>query len=338
MRRRAAGGAAMILVAGVLAGCGRPEATGASLVRSGPLAALPRETVGLVVLEVGALRDVEPVERWLRDLPARAGEEGLVREVERAFGPGMLEKLHRLALAIVPLGADAMGYAIVAQGAFDEAALRRSLGGSDVLTLLEVDGRPDFSVAVLDGGTLALGARSLLEVVRRNAGRRGAGLDGNRRLLDLLARVRPPSQVWGAIDYAPMARLVRRAVEGAGVAGLSASPGPAEGVLQSVAFQGTLSGQSVAYDLLGQASGEPGARQLADAARGLVSLARMAVSQDASRAWFQILDAIRVEQEGIEVRVHGSIPPEALGELAGGAPGAPAAREAPPGTAGPPVP
>ena len=316
--------ACVAVLLGLSWGCEGPVVTGASVVQSGPLGALPAESVGLVVVEVASFRDLEPVTRWMQEMAARAGEEGVYHQIEGLFGSGTLSRLERLALAVVPLAKDRMGFTVLAQGAFDEAGMRAALGGQDILTLVDVRGQPDLSVTVLEGGSLAIGARRLLEVVRNNSPRLDSGLAANESLIGLLAGVRPDSQVWGAVDYAPMARIMRHIVERHGPENLPMPKVSAVSTLQAIAFQGTFEEGTVAFDLIGRASGEEGARQLTDTARGLVALGRMAVSGDETRGWFQVLDGIRIDQSGAEVLVHGSIPQSALADLAGqAAPAAP---------------
>ena len=58
-RRRRTGRAALLLPLGaavLAAACARPPRTGARIVSEGSLRALPKESVGLLVLEVGSLR------------------------------------------------------------------------------------------------------------------------------------------------------------------------------------------------------------------------------------------------------------------------------------------
>ncbi len=309
--------AAAALGAVLLHRCGRVvEATGATVVRNGSLGALPRASVALFVLEVKALRSREPVAAWLRDAASGAGRQEALDQIRTRFGSHLIDRLERLSLAILPLDGAAMGWAILAEGAFDEAEVREAIGGQEILTLFEAAGRPDLSVTILKGGSLAFGPRVVLEGVRENMARRGSGLDANSVLLDLLGTINPgAAQVWGAVDYKPLARLSRRAAEAEGIRVPALAKVPGTESLVALTVQGSL-GDRLEFALMGRADAEASAKTMADAARGLVALARMASGQDAAKAWFEALDGITIEQKGKDVTLRGAIAEPTVAALA----------------------
>ncbi|HEV8198587.1 MAG TPA: hypothetical protein VGS03_01040 [Candidatus Polarisedimenticolia bacterium] len=299
---------------------GRPADVGAA-VRQSDLRFLPKETAGLAVVEVARFKDRQAVGRWLDDFTKEAGFAGGLDRVRAALGPDALDKLDRLALALVPAAATTpggtaggamTGYAILAEGRFDEK-LVKNLTGNGLVTLVEVGTAPDLSIAALPGNHLALGPRAVLERVRAAAGSPGAAQDGLTAapVMSVLKRVSPAKQIWGGIDYGVLSSLIGQ--EGAGGAA-----SPMSGFtrsLRALAFQGAID-DAVEFDLVGVADGEPGAKSLADAARGLVAIARVGASQGANRAaegnaaesakaWMRFLDGVSIAQSREEIRVHG---------------------------------
>src|SRR5882672_10002429 len=112
--------AVMVLAAAFGAGalawrCAQPPASAATMVRTSALATLPRESVALLVLEVKALRDRGALAAWMRDLASGAEKQEALQQIKARFGPQIIDKLDRLALAIVPIGGSRMGYAILAE-------------------------------------------------------------------------------------------------------------------------------------------------------------------------------------------------------------------------------
>ena len=81
--------------------------------------------------------------------------------------------------------------------------------------------------------------------------------------------------------------------------------------LVALALRGTI-GESVVLDLLGQADTEANARNLADAARGLVALGRIGAGRDQAKAWLEFLDGIRIDQKGADLSVRAAIPPATM--------------------------
>jgi hypothetical protein len=340
LRRNAAG---LTLFAALAASaCRGGPADVAAAVRQSDLRFLPKETAGLAVVEVARFKDRQAVGRWLDDFTKEAGLAGGLDRVRAALGPDALDKLDRLSLALVPTGGTT-GYAILAEGRFD-ATMVKNLTGSGLVTLVEVGTAPDLSIAALPSNHFALGPRAILEQVLAAAGGAGAaGAHGGLAeapVMGVLKRVSPAKQIWGGIDYGVLSTLMGQE----GPPGGAASP--ISGFtrnLRGLAFQGAID-DSVEFDLVGIADGEPGAKSLADAARGLVAIARVGASQGASRAgagnaadpavasaqaWMRFLDGVSIAQSREEIRVHGLLDGAMAKSFAGAAsravPGAPPA-------------
>src|SRR6059036_3139823 len=99
---------------GLLApGCVR-DTGGAAIVRGSALGAFPKETVGLLVLEVRSLRSLKRASTWMEEMAAISDQEGPFREVRDRFGMETLKRLDRIGLAIVPESGNTVGYGIVA--------------------------------------------------------------------------------------------------------------------------------------------------------------------------------------------------------------------------------
>jgi hypothetical protein len=333
---------------------GRPADAGAA-VRQSDLRFLPKETAGLVVIEVARFKDRQAVGRWLDDFTKEAGLAGGLDRVRTALGPDALDKLDRLSLALVPAAvstpggttpAGMTGYAVLAEGRFDEKMVK-NLTGSGLVTLVEVGTAPDLSILALPANHLALGPRAVLEQVRAAAGRTGtpAGHGGlaEAPVMGVLKRVSPAKQIWGGIDYSVLTSLMGSEGQAAG-----AAASPMSGFtrsLRGLAFQGAID-DAVEFDLVGVADGEPGAKSLADAARGLVAIARVGASQGANRsedsnaadpavasakAWMRFLDGVSIAQSREEIRVHGLLDGAMARSFAG------AASRAVPGAGAPPA-
>ena len=355
--RRRAGIVAGLALAAVLSasGCaGKPADVGAA-VRQSDLRFLPKETAGLAVVEVARFKDRQAVGRWLEDFTKEAGLAGGLDRVRAALGPDALDKLDRLSLALVPTAGEtgagglATGYAILAEGRFEEKMVK-NLTGNGLVTLVEVGTAPDLSIAALPSSHLALGPRAIVEKVRAAAGSAAAAKDGlaEARVMSVLKRVSPAKQIWGGIDYSVLTTLI-------GQEGSGGAASPMSGFtrsLRALAFQGAID-DSVEFDLVGVADGEPGAKSLADAARGLVAIARVGASQGANRAaeggaadpaaeaakaWMRFLDGVSIAQSREEIRVHGLLDGAMAKSFAGAAtravPGAGAGTGAPPADSG----
>jgi hypothetical protein len=312
MRARVLVVALVVLAA---AGCGQKKGA-AGLVKSSALGTFPKETVALLVIEIKKVRKLGADLPWVKDLASVAESEGgPFKEVIERLGRDTLEQVNRLSLAVVPSDDDRLGYGVLAEGSFDTAKMRQALGGQDVLTVVEAAGKMDFSISVLPDGSLALGPRQVLEVMRANAAVRGRGLDANALLLGPLEKVRLEAQFWGAIDCRRLAEIVRRSTEAGDLAALPLSSRAADS-LRSLAFRGMI-GESVEIDLMGLTDAEASARTLADSARGIVALGRVGAGRDRAKEWLEFLDGIRIGQSGPDVSLRASIPSQTMQALVG---------------------
>ena len=311
---RVAIAAALALTMAAGSGCSRSAMDAATAVTRSDLRFLPENTAGLAVIEVGRFEDKAAVGRWLEDFTKQSGAGGLDR-IRAVLGPDALDRLDRLALALVP-AAGSTQYAVLAEGRFEEQTVKNLTGGGGIVTLVEVGTAPDLSVMPLPKNHLALGPRAVLEQVKALS---GGGSDAGllkAPVMKVLSRVSPANQVWGGIDYGVLSGLLEEGGRdgGAPMTGFARS-------LKALAFQGAID-DDVKFDLIGLADGEPGAKTLADAARGLVAIARVGASQGAhraagggetdpaaesARAWLRFLDGVRIDQERDEIRVHGTL-------------------------------
>ncbi|HYS77738.1 MAG TPA: hypothetical protein VEO94_02785, partial [Candidatus Dormibacteraeota bacterium] len=149
--RRKALAAALGLVA-LASGCGR-KGGAAAVVRASVIGTYPKESVALFVLEVKKVRALGGDAPWMKKLAALADEEGgPLQEVVKRLGAETVDQLGRLSVAVVPDAGHHIAYGVLAEGSFDPAKMRAALGGRDVLTLVESEGRPDFSLSVLPDG------------------------------------------------------------------------------------------------------------------------------------------------------------------------------------------
>jgi hypothetical protein len=330
---RAAVATALFLLA-IAPGCGARKGA-AGMVRSSSLGVFPKESVALLVLEVRKIRALRPDTPWLKDMASFADrEDGPFQQIIRRLGPDVLARLERLSLAVVPRPERLVGYAVMAEGTFDAAKMRESLGGSDFLTLVETDDM-DFSAALLPDGSLALGPKLVLEAMRANGASRGHGLDDNRAILDPLESVRPEAQFWGAVDCRGLQRLFKDAPASGDLGRLRLDSAPVQSLV-SIAFRGMV-GDSVELELFGRADAEANAKTLADAARGLIALGRVGAGRDQAKEWLDFLDGLHVDQSGAGVNLRASIPAKTMESFVGqmmpaprpasGAPSAEPARE-----------
>ena len=308
---------ALVAALGLLAaaGCGQKRGA-AGLVKSSALGTYPKETVALLVIEVKKVRKLGADLPWVKELAAAAESDGgPLKDMIERFGRDTMTQVDRISLAVVPSGDDRLGYGVLAEGTFDPAKMRQALGGQEILTVVEAEGKLDMSLSVLPDGSLALGPRRVLEVMRGNAAARGHGLDDNELLLGPLEKVRPEAQFWGSIDCRNLAESVRRSTEAGNLASLPLSSKAANSLL-SLAFRGTI-GESVEIDLLGLADAEANAKTLADSARGIVALGRVGAGRDQAKEWLEFLDGIRIEQSGTDVSLRASIPSKTMQSLVG---------------------
>jgi hypothetical protein len=304
--------------------CARREPTVADVVRGSGLRFLPRDTAGVAVIEAARIEDRDALARWLGEAAQGLAPEAGLAPLRALMGGDLMKKVDRIAMALVPESAMPAGWAALVEGRFDPATLS---GGDGIVPLVEIVSGPGISLTALPGGAVAIGPRAVLERIRAAAGRPQESF-ATAPLMSILAAVSPAAHAWGAIDYAPLADFTAGALRGSGSS--LALPAPrSAGALRGVAFEGRFAAE-VGFTLVGVADAEPGAKQLADGARGLVALARMGASQGNDRAWLGFLDGLRIDQAGAEVRIRGTVSRPMLRALAARVTAPGAAREADP--------
>ena len=308
---------AVVVALGVLAALACNQKKGAAgLVRSSALGTFPKESAGLLVIEIKKVKKLDADLPWVQKLAAIADSDGgQFKDILQRFGKDTLSQIDRLSLAVVPTKENRVGFGVLAEGAFDAAKMKEAIGGEDILTLVEAAGKMDFSISLLPDGSLALGPRQVLEVMRGNAAARGHGLDSNELLLGPLEKVRPEAQFWGTIDCRKLTELVRQSTESGDLGGLALNSKAAHSLL-SLAFRGTI-GDATEIDLMGQADGEANAKNLADSARGLVALGRVGAGRDQAKEWLELLDGIHIAQSGKDVTLRASIPSKTMQDFVG---------------------
>jgi hypothetical protein len=306
-----------VVALGMLAALACNQKRGAAgLVKSSALGTFPKETAALLVIEIKKVKKLGADLPWVQNLASMADSDGgPFKEVVKRFGKDTMSQVDRLSLAVVPASDNRVGYGVLAEGSFDTARMREAIGGQDILPLVEVPGKLDFSISVLPDGSLALGPREVLEVMRRNAGARGHGLDSNELLLKPLEKVRTEAQFWGTIDCRRLTEIVQQSSESGDLAGLPLSSKAARSLL-SLAFRGTI-GDSTEIDLMGQADAEASAKTLADAARGLIALGRVGAGRDRAKEWLEFLDGIHIAQSGTDVTLRASVPSKTMQTFVG---------------------
>lgn len=306
---------AALLVSIVLA-CARREPTVDEVVRGSSLRFLPRDTAGVAVIEAARVEDREALARWLGEAAGGlTGGSGLT-PLRAVVGSDFMKQVDRIAVALIPggpapSGAAApgaapggtapAGWAVLAEGRFDPAILPV---GDGIVTLVEVGSGPEISMTALPGSALAIGPRIALETIRAATTRPQETLVGA-PLMSILSSVSPSGHAWGGIAYGPLADFTAGALRGSGRSLPIAAPS-SMGALRGVAFEGRFAGE-VGFTLVGVADAEPGAKQLADGARGLVALARMGASQGKDKDWLGLLDSLRIDHAGAEVRIKGTV-------------------------------
>jgi len=300
-----------VLLISLAPACARREPTVADVVRGSSLRFLPRDTAGVAVIEAARIEDREALARWVAEAAGGLTRGSGLAPLSAFVGADFMKKVDRIAVALLPGGAAPAGaaaeiaapagWAALIEGRFDPATLSP---GDGIVTLVEIGSGPEISMTSLPGGALAIGPRRVLETIRAAAGSPKDAFAAA-PLMSILAAVSPSGQAWGAIDYAPLADFTAGALRGSGRSmSLPASGVP--GALRGVAFEGRFAAE-VGFTLVGVADAEPGAKQLADGARGLVALARMGASQGKDTSWLDLLDSLRIDQTGAEVRVKGIV-------------------------------
>jgi hypothetical protein len=143
----------------VIVSCSRPERGPGGAVRDGALAAYPKESVGLIVIEVDKLRKIKPEARWLESVAGDPAIGGPVRELRDRFGADLLDTVSRLSLAVVPQAEHRVSYGLMierqagAAGQGKSAAIGQgkaggpagTTGAGAIMTLASVEGQTDLN-------------------------------------------------------------------------------------------------------------------------------------------------------------------------------------------------
>jgi hypothetical protein len=321
--------AVIAVAAGAIASCSRPERGPGLAVRDGALAAYPKESVGLIVIEVDKLRKVKPEARWLESVASDPAVGGPVRELRDRFGADLLDTMTRLSLAIVPQAEHRVGYGLMierkagagghgksnATGRGKVGDLAGATGADAIVTLASVEGQTDLNATTLPDGTLAIGPRAVLEIIRGNATHPGAGLGTSQGMLGPLDKLPGGSHIWGAVDFQTLQRLAREAAKSRGTALPAIPDNPTVNTIVSLGFHGKV-GKTLDFALLGQTTGDKDAKKLSDAARALLALARVGMNKDQKPEWFDLFDSLSVEQSGPDVTLKGTVPEKTLEAIA----------------------
>jgi hypothetical protein len=329
MRRGVTTLACLLLV--LTPACTRREPAAADVVRGSGLRFLPVDTAGVAVIEVARIEDRAALARWLGEASRGLFGGTVPVSLGALLESDLMEQVDRVAVALVPEAGTPPGWAALVEGRFDPKTLS---AGDGVVPLVSLSSGLEIAVTALPGGGVVIGPSAIVGRIRAGASRPKEGL-ASAPVMSYLSTVSPGADAWGAIDYAPLAEMTAGALRGAGN-GLLPSP-RSSGALRGVAFEGRLAAE-VGFTLVGVSEAEPGAKNLADGARGIIALARMGASQGKDTTWLDFLDGLSIEQAGTQVRVRGKASRSMLQALAArvtapSGPPAPAVDAAPSGAA-----
>jgi len=316
-----AAGAAVALASVLVLACARPERGPGAAVREGALAAYPKESVGLVAIEVDKLKKVKPEARWLESVASDPSVGGVVRELRDAFGADLLDTVTRVSLAIVPQEEHRVGYGLMVERKVGAGAAVKTGGvagataADAIMPLVSVQGQTDLNATTLADGTLVIGPRAVLETVRGNAAHPGTGLGTSQGMLAPLDKLPGGSHIWGAVDFQTLQHLAREAAQSRGATLPAIPDNPTINTIVSIGFHGKV-GKTLDFALLGQTAGDKDAKNLGDAARALLALARAGLNKDQKPQWFDLLDSISVDQTGRDVTLKGNVSERTLDAFA----------------------
>ena len=305
--------AGILLVTVLVPGCTR-EMSGAAVLRTSAMNALPAESIGLVVFQIDRFRRLKPVSDWMKDAAGAEGQpDGAIAAAFKGLGDEVLGSVNRLGLAIVPEPSGGMTYGAVLEGDFGGEEIREVFRDGEIVTFFESADGNDLSAIMLSDESIAVGPRRVIE--RMSGKGAGDGLVGGTTMRAMLEKVQASHQVWGAIDTGSLVPLLRREGLDAGPAAGAIIDNPVVNYVDTLAFQGTFE-HTLEIDLIGETGGEENARLVEDTLRVVVAFSRMGASQSRQQEWLEILDGLRIEQHGNEVMLHASISEGALKVLA----------------------
>jgi len=165
------------------------------------------------------------------------------------------------------------------------------------------------ALALLDDRTMVVGSAAAVQQAIDLKTQPGPNVLSNADLINRVTRIGVENQVW-AVSTAPGTFIPRN---------LPATPGnipSAIRVLQGLQGSTFAVNASSGLKLLveGTTGTEEDARTLADAARGLLAMGRLAAPSNRPEA-LEVLSAFRVEQDQREVRISAQVTPELLNRL-----------------------
>lgn len=305
-------GSLLLVSAGILSALGA-LALGTARAAVGPLPAdalvLPAGTRFVVGLDVKRFVSSPFYKRHAATRPERRLE--ALRDLEEKTGLVPERDLDQLFLAG---GATAEDAVALAQGRFDATRISRSLEQRQGVTWKKVQGltvylfgetspRGAGALAFLDDRLVALGPARAVEAVAEARGRGASPLSSNQALLALVGGIKPGTTFWMAGDQSLLAQAPGSLpVPGAPGAGTGSIPLPA---LKGLVVTGDLD-PLLSLDVVGEASDEAAARNLADVVRGLLAMASLQAAQKPELK--DLAAAFAVTSETTRVRVTARIP------------------------------
>jgi hypothetical protein len=298
------------LAVGLLAwaGCSRHETPTPTPV---DLTCLPPDVLFLAGVDTARLREA-PLYRLWNDSSLPTGERWLeVRTFLRHIGIDSERELEQVLVAFRHEQEPGEWFAVL-KGRFDVPRIEKGLKdpGARMSTesyrsrtlynLVEVPEVGEFSVTILDPGTVAFGQTGTLRKVIDARERESPSLESRPAFRDLVNGREASAQVWAVLDGRELSRVVagRRQV---------LPPGLGEPALKNLATVatarlslGVTADLDFRLDL--ESVGEREGRSLADALRGILGFARLGGGERDPDAE-AILEAIQVDGEGTRVRV-----------------------------------
>lgn len=305
-------GSLLVVSAGILSALGA-LALGTARAAVGPMPAdalvLPSGTRFVVGLDVKRFVASPFYKRQVASRPER----GLaaLRDLEEKTGLVPERDLDRLFLAG---GATTEESVALAQGRFDATRISRSLEERKGVTWKKVQGLTVYlfaeaapkgggALAFLDDSLVALGPAKAVEAVAEARGRGTTPLASNQALLALVGGIKPGTTFWMAGDQSLLAQAPGSLpVPGGPGAGTGSIPLPA---LKGLVVTGDLD-PLLSLDVVGEASDEAAARNLADVVRGLLAMASLQAAQKPELK--DLAAAFAVTSEATRVRVTARIP------------------------------
>lgn len=288
------------------------------------LALMPPETSALIGLDIDGLRSTLLYPAWKEKADAKMRDQDYQDFVSRTgFDP-------ERDLASVTAGAwkesDKPAFLAVVNARYSRASVAAFLTEKGSVTenyrgydlfRSRHSRHSDGALALVDDHTILAGTLPAVKRALDQKAQPGPSAVNNSALVDRVSVISSENQAW-AVSLDPGSFLPR----GIGVA----IPGEASTrhtpAANAFRILQTLEGSTVAVNatsgirllLEGVCASEEDARTLADAARGLLAMGRLAAPANHPE-WLQIVMAFRVEQDQKQVRMTGNIPAELLNRL-----------------------